>query len=125
MSLAHYIGWGRTLGKGYGIEQGAVGNTLEEHHERTHWEPGEHDWEHDGWEHMNKKFHPQTPFPLRRKEDEPFGGYVQCLIGCMHVLFLDMVANNFFALDNTTSKKHTMPIVLYIDHLMLHSYPSP
>jgi hypothetical protein len=53
MSLALYIGWGRTLGKGYGIEQGAVGNTLEEHHERTHWEPGEHHWEHDGWEHMN------------------------------------------------------------------------
>jgi len=50
MSLALYIGWGRTLGKGYGIEQGAVGNTLEEHHERTHWEPGEHHWEHDGWE---------------------------------------------------------------------------
>jgi hypothetical protein len=68
MSLAPYRGWGRTLGKGYGIEQGAVGNTLEEHHVRTHWEPGEH----DGWEHMNKKVHPQTPFPLMGKDDEPF-----------------------------------------------------
>jgi hypothetical protein len=55
--IYHVLGplhkWVRTLGKGYGIEQGAVGNILEEHHERTHWEPGEHHWEHDGWEHMN------------------------------------------------------------------------
>jgi hypothetical protein len=52
-------------------------------------------WEHDGNTRI-LKIHPLTPPPPpQAKKYEPTWVYAKSLIGCMHILFLDMVTTIF------------------------------
>ncbi len=84
---------GTTLGKGNGIKLGAIRNTLEERIENL----GNIIGNMIGTQAV-KKLHPHTSPPAsspKGKKMNPLGRIFSQLIGCMHILFLDMAATIF------------------------------
>jgi hypothetical protein len=114
LSLTHTHTHTWVKGKNFGQRIWDKVNWYWEHPWEIHWEPKQHHWEYDRNTRI-LKIHPHTPPPFPKgKKMNSIGCMFSPLLGCIHILFLDMVAIHLYFTLAKTYTKHTVPIQLGI-----------